>query len=190
VSKPIPGRLTLGQLGKLVGLARTSLLHYESLGLLVPSARSAAGYRLYGEPEVERLRVICRLRDAGLPLADIGALLAPAKARESRKPAELLQRRLLDLSRTIEAVREQQRSLARLLAIPEFRDRNARWNKAAWVALLRHAGFGDDDMRQWHAEFERENPAQHAAFLKCLGLGSAEAAAIRAWSKSLRPGRA
>lgn len=193
MSKPIPGKLTLGQLGKLAGLARTSLLHYESLGLLTPRARSAAGYRFYGEAEVERLRVICRLRDAGLSLSDIGALIAsPRKAarHDGLKPAQLLQQRLLDLSTTVEAVRKQQRSLARLLAIPEFRNRGARWTKTAWIELLRRAGFGEDDMRRWHIEFERDSPKEHAAFLESLGLTPAEAAEIRALSKNGRRVRA
>ena len=185
----MPGKLTLGQLGKLVGLARTSLLHYESVGLLAPCARSAAGYRLYGEAEVERLRVIRRLRDAGLSLADIDALIDAPGGHDKRKgeqPAALLERRLLDLCESVAALREQQRSLARLLAIPGFRDRRQRWTKAAWVALLRRAGFGDDDMRRWHEEFERESPRAHAAFLRSLGLAPAEAAEIRAWSKGGR----
>ena len=40
-------RLTLGKFARRVGLARSSVLHYESLGLLAPAGRSAAGYRLY-----------------------------------------------------------------------------------------------------------------------------------------------
>ena len=50
-------RFTLGRLARQVGLARSSILHYESIGLLVPGGRSAAGYRLYGSAELERLRV-------------------------------------------------------------------------------------------------------------------------------------
>jgi DNA-binding transcriptional MerR regulator len=47
-------RITLGQLGRAVGLSRTALLYYESLGLLVPRTRSAAGYRLYGSADIRR----------------------------------------------------------------------------------------------------------------------------------------
>ncbi|AOU98409.1 hypothetical protein BI364_10960 [Acidihalobacter yilgarnensis] len=67
---------TLGQLARDSGLARASLLHYEALGLRLPATRSARGYRPYGEREIERLRDIHRYREAGLPLAIIGALLA------------------------------------------------------------------------------------------------------------------
>lgn len=182
MNKPAPGRLTLGQLGRRTGLARSSLLHYEALGLLAPAGRSSAGYRLYGAPELERLLTICRLRDAGLALADIRTLLDSTDANRSG-PAALLERRLLELSKTIEGIREQQRALARLLAVPDMCERGRRWDKAAWVALLRQAGFDDAAMHQWHVEFERESPQGHAAFLKSLGIEPAEVAAIRRWSK-------
>jgi len=183
MNKPAPGRLTLGQLGRRAGLARSSLLHYEALGLLAPAGRSSAGYRLYGAPELERLLTICRLRDAGLALADIRSLLDSTDANQAG-PAALLEKRLLELSRTIDGIREQQRALARLLAVPDMCERGRRWDKAAWVALLRQAGFDDDAMHQWHMEFERESPPAHTAFLKSLGIKPAEVAAIRRWSKA------
>ena len=101
-------------------------------------------------------------------------------------PAALLEKRLLELSRAVEGIREQQRLLARLLAAPGIRTRGKRWNKDAWVALLRQAGFDDAAMKQWHAEFERESPSGHAVFLASLGITPAEVAAIRRWSKLAR----
>jgi MerR family transcriptional regulator, thiopeptide resistance regulator len=169
--------LSIGQLARAVDLARGSLLHYEALGLLRPAARSAAGYRLYGQADVERVRTIRRYRDAGLPLAAIAALLdAPASGPGA---AALLERRLLALSDEVESLRAQQQLLARLLASTAFREGQKVANKAAWVALLRRAGFNDADMRRWHADFEAADPAQHAAFLRALGLSRAEVAAIR-----------
>lgn len=182
MNKPAPGKLTLGQLGRRAGLARSSLLHYEALGLLAPAGRSSAGYRLYGAPELERLLTICRLRDAGLSLADIRTLLDSTDVNQSG-PAALLEKRLLELSRTVAGIREQQHALARLLAVPGMCERERCWDKAAWVALLCQAGFDDDAMRQWHIEFEREGPQDHAAFLKSLGIKPAEIAAIRRLSK-------
>lgn len=185
MNKASTGKLTLGQLCKHVGLARTSVLHYEHLGLLKPSRRSAAGYRLYGEPELERLRTIRRLRDAGLALADISALLTsigPGRS-EHPGPAKLLEQRLLGLCQEVEKIRDQQRLLARLLAVPDFRDGRQPFDKAAWVALLQGAGFDEPAMHRWHIEFERENPEGHAAFLKSLRLGKAEVQKIRRWSQ-------
>lgn len=180
-------RLTLGELARRVGLARSSVLHYESLGLLAPAGRSAAGYRLYGEAELEKLRHIRRLRDAGLALSDIGALLAPhaSSAPGARlAPAELLEQRLSGLCREVERIREQQRLLARLLALPGFREGGMYGDKAAWVALLRSAGFDEAAMRLWHLEFEREDPDGHAAFLESLGLAPGEVEEIRRGSRA------
>lgn len=178
-------KLTLGRLARTTGLARASLLHYEALGLLVPQARSAAGYRYYGEAELERLRSIRRYRDAGLSLAAIRDLLVPAKpsVRKRTDPAALLEARLLGLSNEVERLRAQQRLLARLLATREFRSAQRCRGKAAWTNMLQRAGFSEAEMHSWHASFESESPAEHAAFLESLGLARAEVLAIRRWSR-------
>ncbi|NTV11814.1 MAG: MerR family transcriptional regulator [Zoogloea sp.] len=174
-------QFTLGQLVRATGLARASLLHYESLGLLLPAQRSSAGYRLYGENELERLRTIRRFRDAGLSLGAIRELLAPLEASAGKEdgPAALLETRLLGLCQEVERLRGQQKLLARLLATPEFRAGQACGGKAGWMALLRRAGFDEQDMLQWHAGFEADSPTEHTAFLRSLGLPPAEVAAIR-----------
>lgn len=176
------GLYTLGQLARRVGLARTSVLHYEALGLLQPRGRTDAGYRHYGEAELERLRHIRRLRDAGLALADIRVLLGRSATDDppgDGRPADLLEKRLLGLSQEVERLREQQRQLARLLAMPDVRAPGRHWDKAAWVALLRRAGFDEDAMHLWHVEFERESPQAHARFLRSLGLAADEIKAVR-----------
>lgn len=181
-----PQRFTLGQLAKRVGLARTSVLHYETLGLLTPCARSAAGYRLYGEPELERLLTIRRLRESGLALADIRNLLSPSHEsglQGGAGPMALLEKRLLGLSQEVERIREQQRHLAHLLAAPDVRSGRQHWDKESWVELLRRAGFSEEAMHLWHIEFERDDPEDHARFLKLLGLSLAEVARIRRWSR-------
>jgi DNA-binding transcriptional MerR regulator len=168
--------LTLGRLARATGLARSSLLHYEALGLLTPQTRSEGGYRLYGVAEVQRLQAIRRYREAGLSLEAIRQLLARPGA---VGPAGLLEQRLLALSDEIRLLRAQQQELARLLAMPEFHARRRARGKAEWVALLRQVGFSDEDMRRWHAGFEAAAPEQHEAFLRSLGLAPAEVAAIR-----------
>lgn len=68
--------LKIGELAKRTSLTVRTLHHYDELGLLSPSARSEAGYRLYNRADVARLHHILALRQLGLPLADIGASLA------------------------------------------------------------------------------------------------------------------
>lgn len=48
-------RRQIGELAKATGLTVRTLRHYDELGLLEPSERTEAGYRLYGEADVERL---------------------------------------------------------------------------------------------------------------------------------------
>lgn len=167
-------RLTLGLLAREAGLARSSLLHYETLGLLVPSGRSAGGYRLYDAAQRERLRAICAYRAAGLSLAAIRDLLASKEG----EAAHILESHLMALNEEVARIRRRQQTIATLLAQPSFRKRVRRGGKEAWVALLRRAGFDDEDMDLWHAEFEAENPHTHESFLRSLGLAEDEVKAI------------
>jgi DNA-binding transcriptional MerR regulator len=67
---------TVGQLAKLTGLSVRSLHHYDETGLLCPSDRSDAGYRLYSTADVERLYQIQALRWLDLPLVEVKDILA------------------------------------------------------------------------------------------------------------------
>lgn len=68
--------LKVGELAKRCGLTVRTLHHYDTLGLLTPSARSDAGYRLYDRSDVARLHQIQALRRFGMSLTDIGTWLA------------------------------------------------------------------------------------------------------------------
>ncbi|WP_418118507.1 MerR family transcriptional regulator [Variovorax sp. 350MFTsu5.1] len=67
--------LKVGELARHTGLTVRTLHHYDAIGLLAPSARSEAGYRLYDAADIARLHAIQALRLLGLPLAEIGAVL-------------------------------------------------------------------------------------------------------------------
>lgn len=172
---------SVGRLARRFGLSRTTLLYYDRLGLLRASERSAAGYRLYSAQDEARLAAICRYRQVGLTLSQIRALLAGNASRT----AQVLEARLDQLNGEIEALREQQRVIVRLLERPgKLRGARA-LDKARWVAILRASGLDDDAMHRWHAEFERQAPAAHQDFLESLGLARAELARIRRWSRRL-----
>ncbi len=68
--------LKVGELAQRSGLTVRALHHYDQIGLLAPSARSASGYRLYTAADVARLHAIQALRGLGVPLGQIGSLLA------------------------------------------------------------------------------------------------------------------
>jgi DNA-binding transcriptional MerR regulator len=65
----------VGELATATGLTVRTLHYYEQIGLLVATARSDAGHRLYADTDVERLYRICLLRRLGLPLNEIGRAL-------------------------------------------------------------------------------------------------------------------
>ena len=172
--------LTIGQLARRAGLSRSALLHYEALGLLAPAGRSRAGYRLYGEKEVERLKLIRGYREAGLPVSSISGLLEATGGSSAR----ILEQHLLDLNQSIARLRDQQRRVARLLGQPGLLARSRAMTKERWVAVLRRAGLDDGDMRRWHAVFEEEAPEVHQDFLESLSIPAEEIAAIRSASRA------
>ncbi|HSH66467.1 MAG TPA: MerR family transcriptional regulator, partial [Bacteroidia bacterium] len=67
--------LKVGELAEKAGLTVRTLHHYDEIGLLVPSRRSASGYRLYDEADLQRLRDILLFRQLGLSLEAIRQLL-------------------------------------------------------------------------------------------------------------------
>lgn len=75
---------TVGELAKLTGITVRTLHHYDQIGLVQPSDRSDAGYRLYGDADVLRLQQVLMFRELGLPLDQIALAIA------GRSPRELL----------------------------------------------------------------------------------------------------
>jgi DNA-binding transcriptional MerR regulator len=65
----------VGQVAALAGVTVRTLHHYGQVGLLVPSGRTEAGYRLYAEAEIDRLARILYYRALGFALDAIGAML-------------------------------------------------------------------------------------------------------------------
>ncbi|SMB27450.1 Transcriptional regulator, MerR family [Serratia proteamaculans] len=68
--------LKVGELARRSGITVRTLHYYDSIDLLVPSARSDAGYRLYNRADITRLHHIQALRRMGVTLAEVGAILA------------------------------------------------------------------------------------------------------------------
>ncbi|WP_129124884.1 MerR family transcriptional regulator [Geomonas oryzae] len=170
----------ISQLAKRFGLSRSTLLYYDQEGLLSPSERSEAGYRLYSEGDLDRLAAIASFRKAGLSIDEIRAILAaPEKGERS-----VLQRRLAAIGEEIRALKAQQSLLARMLRVQSGESLPESMDKETWVAMLRAAGMDDRAMETWHAEFERRAPQAHHAFLLSLGIGAEEVLTIRRLSES------
>ena len=67
--------LTVSQVAKLTGVSVRALHHYDEIGLLRPSGRSGAGYRLYSEGDLERLQQVLFFRALELPLEEIHRIM-------------------------------------------------------------------------------------------------------------------
>ncbi|GMA32528.1 MerR family transcriptional regulator [Litorihabitans aurantiacus] len=87
---------TVGHVAADLGVSVRTLHHWDELGVVRPSERTAGGYRTYLPADVARARRVLLLRDLGVPLADVPALLA-ADARVRR--SELVRRREATLAR-------------------------------------------------------------------------------------------
>ena len=67
--------LKIGELAKLMEVSQDTLRFYEKHGLLAPSLRSQAGYRLYSQADVERVGFILSAKRVGFTLNEIHDLL-------------------------------------------------------------------------------------------------------------------
>lgn len=110
--------LKVGELAKRSGLTVRALHHYDSIGLLQPSARSDAGYRLYNRDDIARLHQIQALRRFGVSLSDIATVLA----NPGSELATIVDRQIAALTEQIAQandLRGQLRQLQRQLAAGE-----------------------------------------------------------------------
>ena len=98
--------LSIGEVCARCGVSSRTVRYYEELGLLPGVRRRAGGRRVYGAPELERLRFIQRLKALGLSLAEIRELnavhgIAGSTAAMLGRLDQLLARRLADLDARI-----------------------------------------------------------------------------------------
>ena len=102
----MPGTLTtIGEVAERSGFSTSTLRYYEGIGLVTPTARSDAGYRLYDERALARLAFIARAKHLGCTLDEIVDLLGLWDRDERCDP---VQRRLHELvTAKLEATRRQ-----------------------------------------------------------------------------------
>ena len=171
---------SISTIAKVAGLSRSTLLYYDRLGLLKPSKRSRSGYRQYSPADAERLKQICLYRQMGIPLREMKKLLLDSGGAAS---VEILKCRLRILDREIANLRKQQRHIVALLKLKQLQQGVEMINKDRWVEIMRAAGFSEEDMHNWHIQFEKMEPEVHQEFLVSLGIDSAEIQKIREWSR-------
>lgn len=112
------GYHNIGEASRRTGVTAKMIRHYEDIGLIPAASRTVAGYRVYGEPDLHRLRFIKRARSLGFSIKDIGVLLGlwgnPRRA--SRDVKRLAQAHVDALELKIQEMQSMQRTLRELAA--------------------------------------------------------------------------
>ncbi|HEY7402062.1 MAG TPA: MerR family transcriptional regulator [Candidatus Angelobacter sp.] len=146
------------------GITVRTLHHYDRFGLLKPSGRTEAGYRLYSERDFARLQQIATLKFIGLPLRQIKDLLDRGDL--DLKSALELQRRLLlekrlQVEAAIQAVEEAERSLKSgtapdLAALKKIIEVMERHNSMEWTKKYYSAAQATiaERARNWTPEMQ------------------------------------
>lgn len=101
------GGLTVGEVARRVGVSVRTLHHFDDIGLVVPQARSWAGYRLYSRADIARLQRVLVYRELGFALARIRELIDDPDVDERAHLAsqrELLAARIARLQQMVCAV--------------------------------------------------------------------------------------
>ncbi|KQT71966.1 MerR family transcriptional regulator [Microbacterium sp. Leaf436] len=86
--------MQIGELAERTGLSIRTLRHYDEIGLLVPSARSDGGFRLYTPDDESRLLLIRRMKPLGYSLEQMGELLSVVDGLADRPDDDALGERL------------------------------------------------------------------------------------------------
>lgn len=98
---------SVGKVASLAGVTIRTLHHYDEIGLLSPSERSAAGYRIYKEPDLERLQQVLFYRELGFALEEITTIVDDPRTDADghlRRQRGLLTERIEQLQKMVAAI--------------------------------------------------------------------------------------
>jgi DNA-binding transcriptional MerR regulator len=142
--------LTIGDFSRMTHLSVKALRHYHDMGVLEPAAVDPfTGYRSYDTSQVGSAQVIRRLRDLGMPLDSIAAVLAaPDLEARNREIAAHLAR----MERQLEQTQASVAALRALLTGPAVRPAIELRTIAAVTALAVRAVVDAADLNEWGSE--------------------------------------
>lgn len=110
------GLHNIGEAAALSGVSAKMIRHYESIGLIPEAARTFAGYRLYSDADVHRLRFVKRARNLGFSMKQIEVLLSlwSDRSRASADVKRLANEHAAELAERIAEMQAMQRTLENL----------------------------------------------------------------------------
>ena len=143
----------VGELAELAHVTVRQLHHYDEIGLLVPSHRSPAGYRLYTEPDVQRLYQILLYRGLGFTLDVIAELIdnGAGRAAALRAQRELLLEKRQRMDAVIRAVDRALNAIERgsTMTADELNDGFDAFANAPEDVREHEARYHDEVEQQW-----------------------------------------
>lgn len=162
---------------ELAGVTVRTLHHYDRLGLLKPSYRSEAGYRLYGQRDLAQLEQIVVLKFLGLPLKSIGRLL---KSEPASLPGVLERQHIVladkrrELDRTIDAIRAARAALGE--------DHEPDWTLI--TQIIRRVGMQNET--DWTAKYFNDEAKAKVEERKALWSPELQERVTREWNELFR----
>ena len=195
--------MTVGEVSTLLGVSVRALHHWDETGLVHPSRRSAAGYRLYCEADIMRIQQVLVYRQTGMNLADIKTVLDEPETdamTHLRRQRELVQGQVSHLQQmlnSIDMVMEIHQSGARI-SVAEMaeiwgtdwdpvyvEEARARWGDTPeWAeSYQRKARMSRADWEQAHEETVALETALAEAMRNGVEPGSPEANALARWHR-------
>ena len=195
--------MTVGEVSMLLGISVRALHHWDETGLVHPSRRSAAGYRLYCEADIMRIQQVLVYRQTGMNLADIKTVLDEPETdamTHLRHQRELVQEQISHLQQmlsSIDMVMEIHQSGARI-SVAEMaeiwgtdwdpvyvEEAQARWGDTEdWAeSYRRKARMTRADWERAHEETVALETALAEAMRSGVEPGSPEANALARWHR-------
>lgn len=109
--------MNISQAAKKSGVPAKTIRYYESIDLIPEAGRTASGYRVYTDKDVERLRFIQHARGLGFSVKDVGDLLAlwQDRSRASADVKAVAAKRVEEIDRKIAELQSMRDTLNHLM---------------------------------------------------------------------------
>ncbi|MET7642261.1 MerR family transcriptional regulator [Streptomyces sp. NPDC005426] len=155
---------SVGQVSAFAGVTVRTLHHYDKAGLLSPSGRSHAGYRLYGDADLVRLQQILFYRELGFSLDEIATIFEDPQA----NALEHLRARQRQLSEEIARLRQLAEVAERAIEVQETGVTLTPEERfEVFGEITFDLSYATEAERKWaHTEGQREAMARAAAHTK------------------------
>jgi DNA-binding transcriptional MerR regulator len=178
----------IGEVAELAKVSIRLLRHYDEIGLLVPSGRSEAGYRLYAREDLQRLQQILFYRTLEFPLEEIRTLMTTPgfdrhaallqqreligrKAQQLGDVLELIEKTIAEIDPTADREKEMMSTKEMFEVFPEVKQQDLdeaeqRWgNSDAWKqSAARSRKYGKQDWERLKVEAAEVNGRLEAVF--------------------------